>query len=219
MQLKSTHFNQELLHTSCWILPSAHKDQAGGSDRTETVTEVLKSHQKALHRSVGCSAPSKGLHQTRLHQEHRSHHVKTCCCRSETQHISYSSKDRTHSTARNCYSEKSQQQYLTSQKSLQKPLLMKPGNKAAVSVISARERTHPKTATAQFSDSNSNCLPFSTAPDKFCICQTTDCSCANLTQTLIHGCSLLHKRLNVHLRGQLSLHPLQELSLPAHRPL
>lgn len=97
---------------------------------------------------------------------------------------------------------------------------MKPGNKAAVPVLSVREReSTPKQQQPSSQTQIQIVLPFSTAPDKFDICQTTDCSCANLTQTLIHGCSLLHKTLNVHLRGQLSLHPKRELSLPACWPL
>lgn len=97
---------------------------------------------------------------------------------------------------------------------------MKPGNKAAVSVTSERGReSTPKRQQPSSQTQIQIVLPFSTAPDKFDICQTTDCSCANLTQTLIHGCSLLHKTLNVHLRGQLSLHPTREASLPACWPL
>lgn len=96
---------------------------------------------------------------------------------------------------------------------------MKPGNKAAVSVISERAReSTPKQQQPGSQTQIQIVLPFSTTPDKFDICQTTDCSCANLTQTLIHGCSPLHKALNVHLRGQLSPHPAQALSPPACCP-
>lgn len=74
--------------------PLQRKIRPGGSDRTETVTKVLKGPLKALRRSVWCSVSflDRASSNKVMHQEHGSHQVKTCCFRSEIQHVLYSSR-------------------------------------------------------------------------------------------------------------------------------
>lgn len=90
-------------------------------------------------------------------------------------------------------------------------------NKAPVSVTSERENP-PQNSNSPVLRLQFKLFCLSPPPDKFGICQTTEYSCENLTQTLIRG-SPLHKTLTVHVRGQLYPHSVWELCYQPAGPL